>query len=224
MQRVGRCGLVYPRLRPGPPETCGKFPERFMSIAETKQRMRESARERRHEAASDPLTAGTRVAARFLDAFVDELGAAPPPVVSGYWPMRDEIDIRPLLGELSRRGVSCVMPVVVARGQPLVFRAWAPDDTLVPGPFGTSEPPEEAAEAPPDILLVPLLAFDLACGRLGYGAGYYDITLAALRRAGKAIAVGVAFDVQEVEATPMTEDDQRLDWVVTESRTIGRGD
>ena len=199
------------------------FPESFMSIEETKRRMRESARERRHQAAPDPYTAATQVSARFLDAFDDDLNAAPAPLVSGYWPMRDEIDIRPLLGELSRRGVSCAMPVVVARGQPLIFRAWQPDDTLVPGPFGTSEPSAEAVEAVPNFLLVPLLAFDRACGRLGYGAGYYDRTLAALRAQGRVIAVGVAFDIQEVEATPMTESDQRLDWVVTESRTIRCG-
>jgi 5-formyltetrahydrofolate cyclo-ligase len=157
---------------------------------------------------------------KFFSGFGTYLDAATHPVVSGFWPMGDEIDIRPLLGELSRQDIACALPVVIGKNLPLDFRRWHPGDDLVSGPFGTSEPSADAPEIIPTLLLAPLLAFDQAGGRLGYGGGYYDRTLAGLRRDGSVQAVGVAYDAQEFDAVPMGDADQRLDWVVTESRII----
>ncbi len=137
-------------------------------------------------------------------------------VVAGYWPMRGEIDVRPLLGGLAERGHVTALPVVVAPKTPLVFRRWAPGDALAEGAFGTRHPSEDAPEVRPHCLLVPLLAFDRHGGRLGYGGGFYDRTIADLRRQGGVVTVGVAYAGQEVDAVPSEPHDQPLDWVVTE--------
>lgn len=179
-----------------------------------KRKLRETARARR--AAIDAAlraSAARAVARHVLDAVPIPKGA----VVSGYWPIGDELDIRPLLAALDRRGHPLCLPVVTGRGQPLVFRAWRPGDALTPAPFGTRVPPEDAPERVPHALLVPLLAFDKAGYRLGYGGGFYDRTLARLRASDPAtLAVGVAFAAQEVAAVPHAATDERLDWIVTE--------
>jgi 5-formyltetrahydrofolate cyclo-ligase len=105
----------------------------------------------------------------------------------------------------------------MGRGQPLKFRAWTFRDPLVSGVWGIKEPAPEAPEVSPDILIVPLAAFDRAGYRIGYGAGYFDITLAALRVRKTIIAVGIAFAAQEVDAVPIEAHDQRLDYVLTEA-------
>jgi 5-formyltetrahydrofolate cyclo-ligase len=94
---------------------------------------------------------------------------------------------------------------------------------LVDGPFGTREPPAGTPELPPEVLILPLVAFDRRGYRLGYGGGYYDRTLAVLRRQGRALAVGVGFAAQEVVAVPCGRHDQRLDWIVTEREAIEPG-
>lgn len=158
-------------------------------------------------------------------ALRDRLLAGPPlpdGPVSGYWPLADEIDVRPALAALAAAGRTCALPVVRGRGLPLAFRRWSPGDPLVPrGPFGIAEPGDAAPEVEPRVLLVPLLAFDRRGGRLGYGSGFYDRTLARLRAAGPTLAVGVALSVQEVGAVPCGPHDQRLDRIVTEAETIG---
>jgi 5-formyltetrahydrofolate cyclo-ligase len=155
------------------------------------------------------------------------LALVPPGVpasISAYWPMGDEIDVRPLLAALDRAGHVIALPVTVARDAPLVFRRWRPDDALVDGGFGTSIPCADCAPVVPRILIVPLLAFDRAGFRLGYGGGYYDRTLAALRRAGPVTAIGVAYAGQEVPAVPRGPLDQPLDLIVTERETIQPAD
>jgi 5-formyltetrahydrofolate cyclo-ligase len=146
------------------------------------------------------------------------IGASQP--VSAFWPMGDEIDVKPLLAALDRAGHAIGLPIAVARGAPLIFRRWRPGDPLLDGGFGTSIPGEDCAPVVPRILIVPLLAFDRAGFRLGYGGGYYDRTLAALRRAGPATAIGVAYAAQEVAAVPRGPLDQALDVIVTERETI----
>jgi 5-formyltetrahydrofolate cyclo-ligase len=193
---------------------------RVMSIVETKRRLRAHALETRRIAARDAGEIGDLVAENFLSRFGDCLDRVPPPVVSGYWPMRDEIDLRPLLRRLSARGVACALPVVAGKGLALEFRLWRPDDELVGGPFGTSEPGANAPAAVPDLVLTPLLAFDRHGGRLGYGGGFYDRSLAELRRDGSARAIGIAYDAQQIDRAPMAEYDQKLDWIVTERRVI----
>ncbi|MGQ0676310.1 MAG: 5-formyltetrahydrofolate cyclo-ligase [Rhodospirillales bacterium] len=141
--------------------------------------------------------------------------------VSGFWPMGEEIDTRPLLLALDAMGYRCCLPAVVGKGKPLAFRRWTPATRLEPGGFGVSVPPADAPEAAPELVpelvIVPLLAFDRRGWRLGYGAGFYDLTLRALRRAGHAkLAVGVGFAGQEVASVPHDERDEKLDWIVTE--------
>lgn len=148
------------------------------------------------------------------------LREAPPPpgaVVAGFWPMGAEIDIRPLLRALHGRGHRIALPVTPKRGHPLHFRQWQPGDTLARGPLGTSQPGPEALPLTPDWLLVPLLAFDRAGHRLGYGGGYYDRTLAGLPGA---IALGVAYACQEVDEVPVGEDDAPLAAIATEGGVI----
>jgi 5-formyltetrahydrofolate cyclo-ligase len=138
-------------------------------------------------------------------------------VVSGYWPLEDELDPRPCMELLASLGHPLALPRVQGRGRPLAFHAWRPDDPLFAGPFGVMEPDPEAPVVSPRILLVPLLAFDRQGRRLGYGAGYYDMVLRDLRAQAPApIAIGVAFAVQEVDEVPAGPRDQVLDAVVTE--------
>ena len=141
----------------------------------------------------------------------------PPATIAGFWPMRQEIDIRPLLLLLFDVGHQLALPVVTRRGQPLKFRAWRPADTLVAGPFGTLQPEATRAEVEPDLVLVPFLAADRDGYRLGYGAGYYDRTLEDLRTRRPVQAVGIGFDLQRLDAVPRDAGDQRLDWLLTEA-------
>jgi len=161
---------------------------------------------------------------RFLANFGAALAGPPRPVVSGYWPLADELDLRPLLARLDALGQPLALPVVIARGRPLEFRAWRPGDALVRGTMGIGQPSASAASVTPGIVIAPLVAFDRFGDRLGHGAGYYDRTLAALREAGTVLAIGIAFDAQEIESVPTTPSDQRLDAIVTETRALRFGD
>jgi 5-formyltetrahydrofolate cyclo-ligase len=147
---------------------------------------------------------------------------APPEgaIIAGYWPMGDEMDPRPLMLALASLGLALALPVTPPRGQPLTFRAWAPGGALRPGPAGTSEP-AEGALVNPDWLLVPLLAFDRAGRRLGYGGGYYDRTLAALPGAKP---IGIAYAGQEMAEVPAGPQDFRLPLIATEAGVILCGD
>jgi len=139
-------------------------------------------------------------------------------VVSGYSPIRNEIDPVPLMRRLAEQGARLALPAVLSRGKSLAFRAWSPDDRLMLGPLGIPEPSPAAQELVPDIMLVPLAAFDRQGHRIGYGAGHYDYTLAHLRKAKAITAVGVAFAVQEIKAVPALPHDVALDYVLTEKK------
>jgi 5-formyltetrahydrofolate cyclo-ligase len=145
---------------------------------------------------------------------------APGMVVSGYSPIRSELDPIPLMRALAAQGARLALPVIAARDRPLSFRAWSPGDSLARGLFGILEPMPEAAELIPDILLVPLAAFDRLGHRIGYGAGHYDRSLAALRAARDIVAIGMAFATQEIEAVPMQPHDVALDYVLTETQSF----
>jgi 5-formyltetrahydrofolate cyclo-ligase len=145
---------------------------------------------------------------------VDDLGIAPGAVVSFYWPMGDEADPRLLARALAARGHALALPVVAAKKSPLQFRRWREGDALVVHAFGMHEPADSAPRVTPEVLLVPLLAFDADGTRLGYGGGFYDRTLAALETKR---AVGIAYAGQEVEALPAHAHDHPLDMVATET-------
>jgi 5-formyltetrahydrofolate cyclo-ligase len=148
------------------------------------------------------------------------IAVAPRATVSAYSPMRSEINPWPLLRRFADRGARLALPVVIGRGQALVFRAWAFGEPLGSGVWGIREPLPASPEVEPDIVIVPLAAFDRRGHRIGYGAGYYDLTLARLRAAKTIVAVGLAFAEQEMPAVPFTPRDERLDLVLTEHEVI----
>ncbi len=187
-------------------------PHSFPDVIEAKRAARVRARALR--VGCDPVL-GARLAEHVLR------DCAPPPgaVVSGFWPMGEEIDIRPLLHALHARGHRIALPVTPKRGDPLSFRLWRPGDALVREKFGTMSPIGAlvGSELVPAFLLVPLLAFDRRGRRLGYGGGYYDRTLAGLPGA---FALGCGYAVQEVDVVPVAPYDRRLDAVATECGVI----
>ena len=141
-------------------------------------------------------------------------------IVSGYSPMRSEFNPTPLMRKLAESGAKLALPVVSGRGKPLVMRAWSFGDKLARGVWGIRQPTNDAPEVAPDILLVPLTTFDRRGHRIGYGAGYYDMTITKLRGQKSIIAMGVAFAVQEVAEVPVGPRDARLDLVLTEREVI----
>jgi 5-formyltetrahydrofolate cyclo-ligase len=141
-------------------------------------------------------------------------------IVSGFMPLKSEINPLPLMKRLAAAGATLALPVVAGRGKPLVMRAWRWGEPLAEGVWGLRQPKPDAPEVEPDILLVPLLAFDRAGHRIGYGAGYYDMTIAGLRARKTVTAIGIAFAAQEVAAVPATPRDEQLDLVLTEREVI----
>lgn len=141
-------------------------------------------------------------------------------VVAGYMPIRQEIDPLPLLHALADRGACTAMPTIAAQDAPLIFRAWREGDPLQRGALGIHEPLGEAEILVPDIVLVPLAAFDRTGQRIGYGAGHYDRALSKLRLDKRIIAIGLAFAVQEVAHVPAEPHDVPLDHVLTEIETL----
>jgi 5-formyltetrahydrofolate cyclo-ligase len=137
-------------------------------------------------------------------------------IIAGYWPMRDELDPRPTLLGLGQRGHGLALPVVAARNAPLVFRRWHMGAPLAPDVLGLDAPSATAEAVIPDVLLVPLVAFDRRGHRLGYGAGFYDRTLFALREQKDVVAIGLGFAAQELAEIPVDGNDQPLDGIVTE--------
>lgn len=188
-----------------------------MTLVEEKRDLRRRQQEVRAEAAR---AAGPSAAGALAANVLSLAGGLAPGIVSAYLPMAEEMDPLPALAKLGERGWTFCLPVVVAKATPLAFRAWAPGDPLEDGVFGTRHPAAGAAEVSPDLLLVPLLAFDRAGYRLGWGGGFYDRTLAGLRARGTATAIGVAFAAQEVDVVPRADYDARLDAVATEAGVI----
>ena len=187
-----------------------------MSIPEAKSRLRADMTARRAALGRDRTRRGPDLADRFLSA----ISPAPGDVVSGFLPIGDEIDVMPLLARLRAAGHDIALPVILRRGRPLSFRLWRDGDPLETGPLGTKHPLPGTATAEPDLLIAPLLAFDRRGYRLGYGGGYYDRTLTALRAAGPVLAVGVGFAEQEVSDVPHDSNDAKLDYIVTDRESI----
>jgi len=182
----------------------------------SKGELRAAALAARDRLSGEQRTAAAQaIAARGLPVAVPK-GA----VVAGYSPIRNEIDPAPLMQLLALQGARLALPAVLARGKALAFRAWSPRDRLMLGPLGIPEPSPAAAELVPDILLVPLAAFDRLGHRIGYGAGHYDHTLAHLRKSKPVTAIGLAFAAQEIETVPALQHDVALDYVLTEKKAF----
>lgn len=182
-------------------------------IAEDKRALRVEATERRRIAhARDPEGAAAR---QMRDHALKALPIAKGAIIGGYWPMKTEMDVRLLLGALHERGHTIGLPHV-HRGQAMTYHRWRPKDALARGAFGIEMPDHHTPEVKPDILLMPVLAFDCVGNRLGYGGGYNDRTIVALRAEKPLLCVGIAYAVQEFDYVPHDALDQRLDWMVTE--------
>ena len=182
-----------------------------------KWQLRRIAKTRRAAAAADNPHAD-KALARVVFAAIEFAHAD---AVSGYWPLGEEIDPRPVLEALHERGHPIGLPAMPGAAQPLTFRAWQPGAELQDGGYGTRVPPESAPLIVPRVLLVPMLAFDRAGYRLGYGGGFYDRTLAHLRGdQPETLAVGVAYQGQEVDSVPRGHYDQRLDMILTEQGPV----
>ena len=145
---------------------------------------------------------------------------APGIVVAGFMPLKSEINPLPLMKRLAEAGARLALPAIAGRGKPLIMRAYAFGDEFSRGQWGIREPKPEQPEVFPDVLIVPLACFDRAGHRIGYGAGYYDMTLHRLRTMKKVTAIGVALALQEIAKVPASERDERLDLVLTENETI----
>jgi 5-formyltetrahydrofolate cyclo-ligase len=182
-------------------------------LAEAKRDARRSAELGRAAAHAEagPFAAAALAAHGLAFIATQSFGA-----VSGFTSFRTEIDVIPLLARLAGDGWITALPVVAADRAPLSFRRWTPGEPTVPGRFGIPVPHEAADEIVPDVLLVPMLAFDRAGFRLGYGGGFYDRTVERLRRLKPVLAIGIAYAAQEVAAVPRASYDQPLDWIMTE--------
>ncbi len=175
----------------------------------------------------DALSRRDAIPAEVRQAAADTIAArafpvaiTPHAIVSGFMPLKSEINPLPLMKRLAEAGATLALPVVLGRGKPLVMRAWTWGEPLAEGVWGLRQPRPEASEVEPDILLVPLLAFDRTGHRIGYGAGYYDMTIARLRARKTVTAIGIAFAAQEVAVVPATPRDEKLDLVLTEREVI----
>lgn len=180
-----------------------------MSLSDRKAEARIRAREKRETLSVDPR-----------DIIRRWPGMEPSAVIAGYWPIGTEFDVRPLLTHLAKAH-TIVLPVTPQDRLQLSFRRWTPDAPMEKGPFGTRHPVGEAGgeiePAVPTVVLVPLLAWTHGGHRLGYGGGYYDATLTALRADNPALrAVGVGYEGQRVDTLPIEEHDEPLDFILTE--------
>ncbi len=187
------------------------------SVAEAKLRLREAAKARR---AAIPARKRAQLSVEVAGRVTALLGAWPTAAVSAFLSIGDELDTEPVIAALVANGHAVGLPVMHGKSRPLLFRQYQPGDELRTVQWGIREPLETAALVDPDVLLLPLLAFDRTGHRLGYGGGYYDRTLCALRARRAIVAVGLAFDEQEVDAVPHLDYDERLDWVVTPTRQL----
>jgi 5-formyltetrahydrofolate cyclo-ligase len=200
-------------LLPARPPENSSPPHSFDKQASDRQALRAEARARRRDVHA---LFGPRIGPVLTANFMAAFSLPPSRTIAGYNPINEEADCYPLLTALAARGHPLCLPAVAMKDAPLCFRAWAPGDVLVKGYQDIREPAPTAAECIPDVVLVPLLAFDGVGHRLGYGGGFYDRTLAVLRAGGAVQAIGIAYAAQAVDGLPGADHDQRLDAVLTE--------
>lgn len=190
-----------------------------MDTPDPKAALRREFLARRRGAHDADRAAGGQAALAARDHFLAARLHTGARAISGYRPIRSEIDPTPLMQALHAAGHRLCVPVIDGPGLPLRFREWHPDAEMVEGEFG-AEVPATGDWLEPDLLIAPLVAFDVWGHRLGYGGGFYDRTLARLRAERRTRAIGLAYAAQEVEAIPHEPTDQRLDAVVTERGLI----
>ena len=185
------------------------------SIAAQKRLLRTEAAKRREAAAADN-DIGEKLIEIFERTFDPPRGTA----ISGYYPIGAEANILPLLKNLRDKGYDVLLPVVLEPKKPLLFRRWSPSSEMRSGPYGILEPGTDAKADRPDLILAPLLAFDRKGNRLGYGGGFYDLSIESIRHHQPVLAVGVAYAAQEVPAVPHDASDTPLDHILTENGAI----
>lgn len=181
-----------------------------MTLTADKTQLRHRMRTLRAEAAARDPDAAEKLAELFPMKLLDRYG----PSVSGYIAINEELDAMPLMKRLAAAGAELCLP----RGEPtgeMSWRLWTPGEPLERRPFGLSEPGADAPLATPTLILTPLLAFDARGNRLGYGKGHYDSALSALRAKGRAFACALAYPAQQIDAVPVEDHDQPLDWAMT---------
>ncbi len=186
-----------------------------LTILSDKKALRTHMRTIREEAHARDPDAGETLAGLFPMKLLQRFG----PEIAGYMPLGSEIDPLPLMEKLAKAGGELSLPRVEPDGT-MSYRRWGFGEPLVTGSFGLREPPDDAPRVAPTLILTPLLAFDAAGNRLGYGKGHYDRAIAALREAGRVFACALAFSAQQIEAVPSEPHDQPLDWAVTPDGSV----
>ena len=170
-------------------------------------------------------SAGPRIGTLLIKLFFDQFVIKPEEIISGYWPIGSEIDLKPLMYEIDRLNNNCFLPVVRGLDEILYFHKWQPSDELIKSDLGILEPPVSKPIGIPNMMLVPLLAFDIHGYRIGYGGGFYDRTIQNLRSESKKknqkfIAIGIGYAGQKVDSVPHDNLDQRMDWIMTEEEVL----
>ena len=188
-----------------------------MSLDREKSEFRKTTQALRRRAAE---TSGPNAGISLSDHLAARFGHLVGQAFSGYMPIGTEIDVLPTIARLEQAGLYATLPVVTATEQPLKFRRWTAGTQLEPGPLRTRHPAAESPEMVPDLLIIPMLAFDSNGYRIGWGGGFYDRTLAKLRVKKEVIAIGAAFAAQQVDKIPRDHHDARLDWIATEKGLI----
>jgi 5-formyltetrahydrofolate cyclo-ligase len=187
-------------------------------IPVSKSQLRTELHQRRdqYKQTHDLQTSGQDVLDRLISAAI----IPPKAIIGSYWPVKSEIDVRPLLSYFYEQGHVCALPVVQASQKPLLFREWCPGNLLISGIYNILTPDETAPLVIPDVLFIPVLGFDRHGHRLGHGEGYYDRTLESLRAHHPIIAIGIAFDWQEVDTIPRLDHDEPMNYIITPTRLI----
>ena len=171
-----------------------------------------------------PTAAGKLAAHQMMENFLRDVPLKTGAIIAGYWPVNAEINVLPLMMQLQQRGYACALPTMVKKNAPLVFRNWTEKMPMRVNAYGIKEPVSaKSTVVRPDILIVPMLAFDAAGGRMGYGLGFYGLTLRQLKTAAPLIAVGVAYDLQKLDRVPPESHDCTMDMVVTDKNVYALG-
>ncbi|WP_417522632.1 5-formyltetrahydrofolate cyclo-ligase [Marinovum sp.] len=193
----------------------GVHPEQARDVARWRTAERRRLRDaRRALSVAERQEIGNALAGHLRQVLTDRFGGARGMILSAYWPIKGEPDLRPLMAELHAAGVTVALPLVEVRAAPLTFRRWTPETQMVRGDWDIPVPPPDAAIVTPKITLAPLVGWSADGYRLGYGGGYFDRTLAALKPA--PFAIGTGFDAAQLQTIYPQPHDIPLDLIVTE--------